>query len=123
MKYIESNEQQMLIKWVNLHYIKHLDLPLGPYLISFANGGKRDIREAARLKKEGVKAGVPDLFLALPSNKYHGLFIEMKSPSGRLTENQKKYFALLTDQYYKCVVCRSWIEAKEAILNYLGENK
>ncbi|NDA60652.1 MAG: VRR-NUC domain-containing protein [Chitinophagia bacterium] len=119
MKFIESEQQQMLIKWANLHYSKELDLKIGPYLIAIPNGGKRNVREAARLKAEGVKAGVPDLLLALPNKQHHGLFIEMKSQTGRLTDNQKQYFELLSAQKYKCVVCRSWIEAKDQILWYL----
>jgi len=123
MKHQESKEQQALIAWSDIYYDKKLKLTLKNFLFAIPNGGKRNVLEAARLKKEGVRAGVPDLFLALPSNKYHGLFIEMKSTFGRLTEHQKKYIKLLTDQNYKCVVCRSWVEAKDAILNYLEANK
>ena len=43
------------------------------------NGGSRNKLEASNLKKQGVKAGVPDLFLPVGRGSYHGLFIELKS--------------------------------------------
>lgn len=48
------------------------------WLFAIPNGGSRDIREAVRLKRQGVKAGVSDMFLPIPNSMYHGLFIELK---------------------------------------------
>jgi hypothetical protein len=46
------------------------------------NGGKRSRGEAGKLKAEGVKAGVSDVFCALPVGAKHGLFLEMKALDG-----------------------------------------
>ena len=60
MNHPESQEQQALFSWAE--YAKGLHPELG-LLYHIPNGGKRDKLEAARLKLEGVKAGVPDLCL------------------------------------------------------------
>jgi len=53
---------------------KYLDL-CGYEFFAIPNGGLRNIKVAAKLKQEGVKAGVADLFVALSNGKYHGLFM------------------------------------------------
>lgn len=47
------------------------------------NGGARGKAQAGKLRAEGVKAGVSDLFVALPVGRFHGLYIEMKKIDGR----------------------------------------
>lgn len=51
-----------------------------------ANGGKRDARTGAMMKRLGVKPGVPDLFFQLPGGK--SLQVEIKTDDGALTQNQ-----------------------------------
>jgi len=51
---------------------------LREYLFHSPNGGSRNIIEARKLKRMGVKKGLSDLFLAYPSQGYHGFFIELK---------------------------------------------
>ena len=62
----EDHLQMLIIKWSAFHPICR------DYLIHVPNGGRRDIREAAKFKRMGVKAGVPDLVLLYPSGGYHG---------------------------------------------------
>ena len=66
----EAEEQAALFRWALLSRgrIPELDL-----LFHIPNGGSRHPREAANLKRQGVKAGVPDLFLPIARGKYHGL--------------------------------------------------
>lgn len=49
------------------------------------NGGRRNAREAARLKGLGVTAGVADIILLYNRNFYA---LELKAPKGRPTEAQ-----------------------------------
>jgi len=44
------------------------------------NQGQRTKRAQAQLKREGMKAGVPDLQFMLPLHGFHGLFLELKAP-------------------------------------------
>jgi hypothetical protein len=87
------------------------------YIIRYPK--RRNIITGARLKKEGVRRGIPDLFLAVPKNGYSGLFIEMKTPSGKLSAEQDARIGELMMKCYECVVCRSFDAAKWEIETYL----
>ena len=116
MKHIEDNEQIMLFDWAQAQSGKHPELGL---LHHIPNGGKRDAREAARFKRMGVKAGVPDICFPLPRVGYHGLYIEMKSPKGKVSENQKRWLEQLSGLGCAVRVCYSFDEARDVVLKYL----
>lgn len=118
MKHIEDNEQIMLFDWAQAQSGKYPELGL---LHHIPNSGKRDAREAARFKRMGVKAGVPDICFPLPRGRYHGLYIEMKSPKGKVSENQKRWLERLSELGYAVRVCYSFDEAKDVVLNYVKE--
>jgi hypothetical protein len=110
----EELHQKALIVWFGTRYPK-----LTLLLWHTPNGGKRNLREAVKLKTLGVRAGVPDLFLAVPRGTHHGLFIEMKSHAGRLSVKQQHYLGLLYDQGYATAVCYKWTDAAKVIEEYL----
>lgn len=89
-------------------------------LFAIPNGGYRTKRTGAMLKAEGMRAGVPDLFLAVPRGGFGGLFIEMKRPvGGRLSPAQKEFHKVLSEDY-AVEVCKGCSEAIEAIKKYLS---
>ena len=112
----EAQEQTNLMDWVRLSEGRYTELKL---LFHVPNGGSRNKAEAAHLKKQGVKAGVPDLFLPVARGGYHGLFIEMKAANGHLMENQKTWIRKLRKQGYYAVVAWGFENAKEIIEEYL----
>lgn len=117
---IEFQHQCALVKWFTNCYPKISDL-----LISQPNGGSRHKLEAVNLKRSGAKAGIPDLFLAIPKNGFAGLWIELKSPidsktKPKVSENQKKYIQLLNNVGYKAVVCYGWESARIEIMSYIS---
>jgi len=116
----ESDEQIALFQWAKLAQGQHPELSL---LHSIPNGGKRNIREAARLKREGAKAGVSDIFLPVARGGFHGLYIEMKAGKGSASSNQEWWISEVTKQGYLAKVCFGWIEAKEVIERYLEGDK
>jgi hypothetical protein len=63
-----------------------LALPTRAIVFAVPNGGRRDKREAARLKWQGVLPGVPDLLTILDGRVYG---VELKAPKGRLSDEQK----------------------------------
>lgn len=85
---------------------QYLDLIKIPYF-AIPNGSLRNIIVAKKLKAEGVKAGVADLFLMLPNKIFHGLFIEVKTPVGRQQPSQKDFEKIAFDSGYCYEVVRS----------------
>lgn len=75
------------------------------------NGGGRSKRTAGRLKAEGVKPGVPDVALSMPSLTFHGLFIEMKSLTGQPSREQREFIAQSIQLGYCAAVARGAGEA------------
>lgn len=115
----EHEEQRTLMQWWAL-YSKSKGLS-ECLLFAIPNGGFRHISVAMKLKQEGVRAGVPDLFLALPRGKYHGLFIEMKkAKGGRVSDSQNAVMTSLVRQGYACAVCHGWTAARLQIERYFA---
>lgn len=114
----EAVEQEQLMRWAEYASGTHPELKL---LFHIPNGGSRNRAEAANLKRQGVKAGVPDLCLPVPKGPYHGLFIEMKVGKNKTSREQKKWLDKLDDYGYATVVCYGWEEAKNIIELYLNK--
>lgn len=112
----EHAEQRKLIIWASWEIRNIPELAL---LFSIPNAGKRSAQEANWMIAEGLKAGVPDLFLAVMRHGKSGLFIEMKSSTGKLSENQIKWRDRLINQGYEWALCRSANEAIDVICRYL----
>ena len=114
-----SRLQSACVKWFRYQYSEYKDL-----LFAIPNGlpifdKELRVKIYNRLNKEGLKAGVPDLFLALPRGIYHGAFIEIKYDSDGLRKKQADMIRALEQQNYKCVVVRSVDEFIEQINEYM----
>lgn len=121
MKHPEHTEQVTLMKWWAFA-CRAFGIP-ERLLFAIPNGGQRGIVTAAQLKAEGVRAGVPDLFLAWPTRDAAGLFIEMKKPAGgRVSDTQKAMLTSLAETGYATAICHGWTEAKSTIEQYLGRS-
>ena len=96
---------------------------LAARLFAVPNGGRRDGITGARLKEEGVLAGVADLVLLVPNANYHALLIEMKTPKGRQSDSQRAWQrAVAGNDDYLYVVVRSLEEFIKVIEEYLQES-
>lgn len=135
---IEEQHQVAFVDWFRSQYPRYCRLlTLGSF---GENVGEKRMN---RLKQMGLTPGYPDLFLALPKKIEHhkfrrvaslgmqefievefygGLYIEMKTKTGRVSECQNEIHELLRKYHYKVDVCRNWDEAKESILNYFPKD-
>ena len=73
-------------------------------------------------QQAAVRRAYPCLKLMyhVPSGGYHSLYIEMKTPKGRVSAEQEWWAAELRAQGHKVCVCRSLDEAVSALTEYLG---
>jgi hypothetical protein len=113
----EAQEQEALFRWVNLCAVKQPELLL---LYHIPNEGRRSGATGAAMRRQGLRAGVPDLCLPVASAGFHGLYIELKRKNGRPTESQTRWIDALRGQGYKAEICYGWVAASELIKNYLG---
>lgn len=112
----EHGHQRALFAWAAKSGIPELSL-----MFAIPNGGLRDPRTAAKLKAEGVKSGVPDIFLPVARHGVHGLFIELKKPKkGRASDNQSDWIDRLRAQGYGAAIAHGWDEAREIIFKYFS---
>lgn len=108
----EHDQQVAVVDWCDAHGIPVFAIP---------NGGLRSKRTAAMLKAEGVKAGVPDLFIPLPRGEFAGLFCEMKDVKGRPPrKSQMEWLELLNAQGYAAYWAKGAEQAIQLIQSYVS---
>jgi len=111
---------QACIDWARLQEGRY---PALRWLVHCPNGGKRSKAEAGRLKSMGVKAGYPDLVINRSSGIWTGFAVELKSDTGRVSQDQQDWLEMFLDEGYLVVVIRSLDVFIEAALLYLkGES-
>ena len=113
----EAQHQSAVFKWSQAVRGKHPELKL---MHAIPNGGKRDKIEAAHLKQQGVKPGVPDIHLPVARRGFHSLYIEMKSELGRTSAEQDWWIQELIGFGNDVHVCYGWQAAVQVLEWYLG---
>jgi hypothetical protein len=109
-------------------------LPQLKWLHAIHNQGHGDKVRGSIAKAEGVKAGVFDIFLPVPTSKrniiqvngwfhYHGLYIELKRKgAGKPSQEQLDFLADMRQAGYSAYICHGWEAARDCILEYLNVN-
>ena len=77
------------------------------------NGERREIKTGARLKKMGVRRGVPDLVLFSPSGKIH--LLELKRNGENLSPSQEEFRGWAIRTGVPFVTAHSFTEALVAL--------
>lgn len=121
MNYQEDHEQIAFFDWVALQLLGNK--PLSDVCWATPNGGRRRLLEARRMKRQGVKAGVFDITLAVACGGYHGLFIEMKAGDNTMSDEQHSFKKAVTSEGYLCVTCYSAEDAIDEVKLYLAGAK
>ena len=115
----ERQHQQAVMKWAMQTSIRERwpELALLHHIKNETTGGAAEV---AADKAMGVKKGVPDLCLPVARGGFHGLYIEMKTPSGRASDAQRWWVTRLTEQGYRAVVCHGYDAAVAELCWYLS---
>lgn len=114
----EQSEQKWLMEWSMQPSVRE-QYPELAMLYHIPNENKDKIT-ATILKSMGVKAGVPDLHLPIPSGRYHSLYIEMKARDGKPEPEQLWWAEHLKANGHAHAICYGWEQAREVLLWYLN---
>lgn len=115
----EQKHQQWLAQWLDAKKIHWWHTP---------NEGKRHVKLGSKLKRCGMKSGVPDVIIVTPAPEApwaRGVAIELKRPKvsggyrGRLTVNQRNWLCWLEEDGWMTYVAYGWKDAV-AFLERLG---
>ena len=114
----EHQEQAAFVAWCDLH-------PIAKHIFAIPNGANKSPAARMKFKREGLRAGVPDLFLPVrrndgPEVSRFGLFIEMKRKGEKPSLSQLQWHHYLRKQDYEVRVCYSADEAIKAVKEYLA---
>lgn len=120
MRQREHSLQTACVAWFRIQYPKRRRLLFAiPNGAAFRGTLRERQREGAKLKREGAVPGAADLFLAIPSGDLPGLFIEMKTKTGRQSDKQKAFEADVVQAGYGYAMPRSIEEFQQVITQYL----
>lgn len=113
---VESIHQINLINWIEENH---------PELFLFATVNERNSSKAnmVKLKRQGLKTGVPDLYISKHGNQ---LFIEMKRHNGvfsDLRQSQRDIITEMKDKGEAVVVCFGFLASKLAVIDFLESLK
>lgn len=116
----EAQECITLVKWANTQK------KLQGRLIHIPNEGKRSKIGGRLLKLMGLVPGCSDYFLAVPTEHYHGLFLEMKRSDKSKTTVSDTQLSFIDQQRkngYYSTVCYGALEAIKLIEQYVNNWK
>jgi hypothetical protein len=109
-KISEETIHVSILEWMRLV------LPPGSLIWHTPNGGSRDVREAAKLKKMGVVPGIPDLVVFMDGA--FAFSLEVKAQAGRLSAEQHGVHAVMRRLGFKVAVVRGIDEARQALASW-----
>lgn len=124
----EEHEQEKFNCWFEA-YLE----PKGYRWFHPANGGKRAGKmingkwvplEGIKLKRLGVKKGVPDVILPMARKSYHGLVIEFKRVDGKMSdvsEEQADWLRWFASQNWSTHVAFGFEAAKRIVEDYFDD--
>ena len=96
---LEEEEQEVLAQFLDLFFFDNwCHIPNGGMRpSSFDKDGTRFSVEAAKLRRQGVKKGIPDNFIFRPVKGAPGVVIELKRiKGGSVSDDQKKWLKTLS---------------------------
>ncbi|WP_345198921.1 VRR-NUC domain-containing protein [Kistimonas scapharcae] len=114
----EDNELTAFMNWMRCRHPTRF-----VYLFHPPNGGHRNKVTGAKLKRMGVKRGVPDVFYMEGRGCYSGLVVEFKATPPKdsvVSKEQREWIDRLRAQRFRAVVCKGFEAIKKEFEWYLS---
>lgn len=110
----EKQIQQMVIDWLNLHHLTK------DKFHSIPNEGKRSVKTGRVMRSMGLKKGVSDIFLMIPTSQFHGMYLEIKrDKKSKISPEQLEFKKMALNQGYYACIAIGYDQCIEEINNYL----
>lgn len=124
----ESDHQARFFDWAKLTPVPGFPgRTLHDFAFAVPNGAmlagsaSQRARYMAFLKRQGLKKGVSDIFVAIPMGRFHGVFLEMKRDRhSRVSEEQRAWIELMTLAGYYARKVLGFDEARAAMQAYFS---
>lgn len=115
----EREIQKAFVRWMTL---RHPEVPFSSFPNDFIVPAQRSRRYAIvnHMLALGMRPGMPDIVVFVPSGEWHGLFLEFKRPGQKPRHEQIETHDALARNGYLVVVVHSLDEAVNAVEDYLG---
>jgi len=115
----EHLKQVHVFRWAKLNERKYPELAC---LFAIPNQSNRGVKSGAKMKAEGLRAGLPDICLPVPRRAYNALWIEMKRHAKlKPTAVQLEWHERLSQNGGCVVVCYTTDGAIKTITDYLEQ--
>ena len=115
----EHEDQVALFQWRDWAKSRHPELEA---MFAIPNGILKNAAAHAKFKAEGFSPGLPDVMFPVSRHGFIGLAIEMKRiKGGKVSEDQRKWLALLQEHGWRCEVCKGFDAAKQVLEDYLRD--
>ncbi|KZX78255.1 hypothetical protein A3715_10330 [Oleiphilus sp. HI0009] len=117
----EHFEQVYIFHYFEMHYPA-----VYQGLFAVPNAGKRGMAERGRLSSQGLRKGIPDIFLDIAIEPYHGCRIELKrtgAKSFNVSNEQNDWIRYYNANGYYAKACFGYRDAIDTICSYLNLNK
>lgn len=111
----EDQEQEAFIYYLDTQGFKYFAVP---------NANKRTFWQQRKVKKEGLKSGVPDIVILAKSasGKFNVLFMEIKrQEGGQVSEKQQEWINWLDKNEYAVCVAKGCEHAIKLFNSYLTQ--
>jgi hypothetical protein len=118
----DGSEHDLQVHVVNRAMLLAKTRPEILLIHAIPNGNWRGQRVAAKLKAEGVRPGVADLFLPVARGGFHGLYMELKRAGGCPSCAQWEFLEAVTMEGYMAVVTNSLSVAESIIFDYVSND-
>jgi len=122
-QHVRREHAEQVTLFDQIRAAERLGKPGADMIFAVPNGTAAGTKVGAQMVREGVRRGVPDIVVAVPSSGKCGLFVEMKLPGGvpsDVSPEQQGWLARLSAAGYDTEVAYGWRHAWRVICDYLG---
>ena len=109
----EENIQIAIVKFLKFKYRNAL-------FTNTLGGIRTSFKQAVKAKQTGYLKGVSDLLILEPNKTYNGLFLEIKTPKGKLSPTQKDFIDKANKRNYKAIAGYELNECMDIIDKYFN---